>query len=440
MATFPRPFYPLFLIFSANAPRTLSKTVKMKLVLLLLAGLLLLILYTYFRRNSLRQIFLMCCRGILTTKGILQLFVLLGILTSLWRASGTIPLLVDLSLQLIHREAFLFIVFLLNSAMSLLTGTALGTAATTGIICASAGHALGIFPCWTGGAILAGAYFGNRLSPISSMALLTANLTKTDIYKNVHRMLRTTWFPLLLSCCIYLAVGFSGIFQSDSKNFSAEYWQDLFATEYSLSLWSALPAVLMLALSIFKVRSSRVLLFSACAAVPVAFFAEGHSWESLLKMLIFGYSSSVPELSRMMDGGGLVSMKNVFCIVLIAGCFCGIFKGTGMLSPLQGFIFKLSQKSNSFVAKLLTSIFVACITCNQTLTIILTHQLSENLPSQDPALDLYDSAVIVIALVPWSIATAMILSLAGAPSSSVLCASFLYLLPLSRLVHFKGRT
>lgn len=411
----------------------------MILVLIMLIGLLLLIFYTYFRKYSLRQILRMCGQGIFTTRGILRLFIMLGILTALWRASGTIPLLVNYSLHLIHPEAFLLIAFLLNGAMSLLTGTALGTAATTGVICASAGHALGISPYWTGGAILAGAYFGNRLSPISSMALLTANLTQTDIYKNVHRMLRTTWLPLLLSCGIYLTVGFSGIFQSDSGNFSAADWQGLFARECSLSLWSVLPAVLMLALSIFKVRSSRVLLLSACAAIPVAFFAEGHSWLSLLKMLVFGYTSSVPELSKMMNGGGLVSMKNVFCIVLIAGCFGGIFKGTGMLSPLQGFIFKISQKSNSFFAKLLTSIFVACITCNQTLTIILTHQLSENIPSQDPALDLYDSAVIVIALVPWSVATAMILSLAGTPSSSVLCACFLYLLPLSHLVHFGWR-
>lgn len=447
---------------------------KVKLVFAMLAGLALFVGYALVRGHGVRRVLAMCGRGIVTAKGILILFVLLGLLTALWRAGGVIPLMVVHSVLFIHGSGFLLAVFLLNCAMSLLTGTALGTAATVGVVCATAGHALGVSPCWVGGAILAGVYFGNRISPISSMALLTANITNTDIYANVRRMLKTTWLPLLLSCVIYLVVGLGG-FANDLSgvvggsiyasginavdDFSAEPVRALFAKEFSLSPWCILPAVLMIILSVLRVRSSRVLLLSALAALPLAFVVENHSLADVLRAVVFGFHAHTPELAPMINGGGLLSMLNVFWIVVIAGCYAGIFKETGMLTPLKSAVEKIAARTNSFCATLAASCVTACVVCNQTLTIILTHQLTENLdtnsasgakkccdtvkPGDKPnaivkneshALDLYDTAVTVIALVPWSVATAMVLAAANAPASSVLCACFLYLLPICRLV------
>ena len=459
-----------FLLFVAVLVAALA--FKVKLVLAMLAGLALFAGYALVRGHGARRVLAMCGRGIVTAKGILILFVLLGLLTALWRAGGVIPLMVVHSVQFIHGSGFLLAVFLLNCAMSLLTGTALGTAATVGVVCATAGHALGVSPCWVGGAILAGAYFGNRISPISSMALLTANITNTDIYANVRRMLKTTWLPLLMSCVIYLVAGLCGfandlsgvaggsIYASDvAGDFSAEPVRALFAKEFSLSPWCILPAVLMIILSVLRVRSSRVLLLSALAALPLAFVVENHSLADVLRAVVFGFHAHTPELAPMINGGGLLSMLNVFWIVVIAGCYAGIFKETGMLTPLKSAVEKIAARTNSFFATLVASCVTACVVCNQTLTIILTHQLTENLdtdsasgakkycdtvkPGDKPnaivkneshALDLYDTAVTVIALVPWSVATAMVLAAANAPASSVLCACFLYLLPICRLV------
>ena len=445
---------------------------KVKLVFAMLAGLAFFVGYALVRGHGVRRVLAMCGRGIVTAKGILILFVLLGLLTALWRAGGVIPLMVVHSVQFIHGGGFLLAVFLLNCAMSLLTGTALGTAATVGVVCATAGHALGVSPCWVGGAILAGAYFGNRISPISSMALLTANITNTDIYANVRRMLKTTWLPLLLSCAVYLVVGLCGFandlsgvaggstYASDvAGDFSADPVQALFAKEFSLSPWCILPAVLMIILSVLRVQSSRVLLLSALAALPFALVVENRSLADVLRTAIFGFHAHSPELAPMINGGGLLSMLNVFWIVVIAGCYAGIFKETGMLAPLKSAVEKIATRTNSFFATLVASCVTACVVCNQTLTIILTHQLTENLdtnsasgakkccdtvkPGDKPnaivkneshALDLYDTAVTVIALVPWSVATAMVLAAANAPASSVLCACFLYLLPVCRLV------
>ena len=408
-----------------------------KMILALLSGLCILVGLAKRRSFSFSQILGMCARGIKTTRGLLILFVLVGVLTSLWRASGTIPVIVSCATHLIHPQSFILVTFLLNCAMSLLTGTSLGTAATMGVICATSAQSLGISPMWTGGAILSGAYFGNRLSPISSMALLTANITRTDIYRNVRNMLRTTWLPLLLSCAIYLVAGF--VLDESKSAFSAESVRTLFSLKFTLSWWGFVPAILMIVLSVLRLRSWLVLLCSAMSAFVIAFVVENCMLLEILKMLVFGYRAGVPELNQMVNGGGILSMVNVFIIVVIAGCYGGIFKETRLLDSLKSKIQKIESCTNPFVSKLATSVLVACVTCNQTLTIVLTHQLTsptDESPGcrESHALDLYDSAVTVIALVPWSVATTIVLVAAQAPSSSVFCACFLYLLPITRLL------
>jgi NhaC family Na+:H+ antiporter len=414
-----------------------------KIVYALLVGLCLFEGYALARSFSWREVLSMCWRGVKTTRGLLLLFVLIGLLTALWRASGTIPVIVSYASNLIHPQSFILVAFLLNAAMSLLTGSALGTAATMGVICATMAQTMGINPAWVGGAILSGSYFGNRLSPISSMALLTANITGTEIYSNVRNMLRTSWFPLLLSCAVYLVVGFcfSGELGEVALS-SAKSVRELFAQEFSLSLWGVLPAILMVVLSMLRVKSSRVLLSSALCALVIALLVEYRDVASLWEFLVYGFHSQMPDLSKMINGGGLLSMVNVFLIVFIAGCFGGIFKGTELLSPLKKCVCFLEKSTNSFVAMLVASIVAACVSCNQTLTIILTNQLTSSAERspEHQALDLYDTAVTVIALVPWSVATSIVLVAAQASSISVCCACFLYLLPLSRLFTCRHKT
>lgn len=382
----------------------------------------------------------MCRDGVKTTRNILLLFVLLGLLTSMWRACGTIPMVVSLAVELIRPDCFILLTFLLNSAMSLLTGTALGTAGTMGVICAMVGRSLGVDDAWMGGAVLAGVYFGNRISPISSMALLAANVTGTDIYQNIRGMIKTTWLPFLISCAIYFVVGFVNFTDEvsiGSESLIPQNAKELFSKGFSLSLWSLVPALVIVVLSVAKVRTSLVLLWSSGVAFLIAVLVEKQPVIDLMKFIIFGYKTNVLEIAKMINGGGIISMANVFLIVIIAGCYGGIFRGTGMLQPLRSLVGKLVWKNDSFLTTLASACLVACVVCNQTLTIILTHQMTENIDGVDKkhhALNIYDTAVTVIALVPWSVATAIVFAAIQAPNRAVLCACFLYLLPLCRVV------
>ena len=119
----------------------------------------------------------MALGGVKTVSGILLTFLVIGVLTAFWRASGTIPVIVCYASGLIRPSVFLLMSFLLNCGISFLTGTSFGTAATMGVICASMGSAMHISPVLTGGAVLSGAFFGDRCSPLSTSALLVATFS-----------------------------------------------------------------------------------------------------------------------------------------------------------------------------------------------------------------------------------------------------------------------
>ena len=177
------------------------------IVYALLAGFLIFCAYGLVRGHSVRALLRMSGSGVHKVRNILITFGLIGMLTALWRAAGTIPAVVSYSSQLIRPSAFYMFVFLLNCLVSVLTGTSLGTAATMGVICMAIASAMGMNPVITGGAVLSGGYFGDRCSPVSTSALLVCELTGTDIYDNIRRMTASSILPLGLTCLLYYALG-----------------------------------------------------------------------------------------------------------------------------------------------------------------------------------------------------------------------------------------
>ncbi|MFR5405620.1 MAG: Na+/H+ antiporter NhaC family protein [Oscillibacter sp.] len=151
----------------------------------LLAGLVIFALYGKKQGFSWKELGKMICSGVKTSASVLLVFPLIGILTAFWRACGTLPFIICCAVDLIRPEILLLMTFLLNCGVSMLTGTAFGTAATMGTICVSVGISMGMDPVLLGGAMLSGVYFGDRCSPVSTSALLVSELTETNIYDNI---------------------------------------------------------------------------------------------------------------------------------------------------------------------------------------------------------------------------------------------------------------
>lgn len=396
----------------------------------LTGGLVLFLLYGKRKGYSWGELGKMSLDGIKTVKNILITFVLIGLLTALWRDAGTIPVIVCYAARLIRPSLFLVMVFLLNCGVSVLTGTAFGTAATMGVICATMAATMGISPLLVGGATLSGVYFGDRCSPVSTSALLVSELTKTDIFHNIKNMIRSALIPFLAACAIYTAVGLMTSHGGETLELS-----QLFGREFNLNIVALMPAVMILTLSLMQVNVKLAMTASILTALPISLLLQGTVVAELPRLLFFGYQSGDAQIAAMLNGGGILSMVRVGCIVCLSASYSGIFRKTGLLDGAKRAIQSLADRTTGYTAAFCTSVVASMIACNQSLTIILTSQLCGDLEEDKEKLAniLEDSAVVIAPLVPWSIAGAVPLASVGAPTASLLFACFLYLLPLWRL-------
>lgn len=396
----------------------------------LAAGLCIFLIYGVRRGFSWRQMASMSLSGVKAAKNILLTFFLIGMMTALWRAAGTIPVVIAYASALICPSVFLMMTFLLNCLVSVLTGTSFGTGATMGVICGAMGSTMGISPILVGGAVLSGVYFGDRCSPVSTSALLVAELTNTSIFDNIRAMLKTALIPFVLTCGVYLLVGCFTVHGGTVMDVNA-----LFGQEFHLHWAALLPAVLILALSVCRVSVKIAMSASILAALPICLWLQQLSLWDCARFALLGFSAGNAEVAAMLDGGGIVSMLRVAAIVCLSSAYAGIFQETGLLRGLQSKIVALGQRTTPFGAMLCTAVLAGAVACNQTLTIMLTHQLcgASEPDSKTLAIDLEDTAVVVAPLIPWSIAGAVPLASVGAPSVSILLAVYLWLLPLGRL-------
>ena len=402
---------------------------KFSVVYALVIGYIIFIVYGLIKGHKLMILIKNSFKGILTVKNILLVFMLIGMITALWRASGTIAFIVYMGSKLISPSILILLTFLLCSILSVLIGTSLGTAATMGVICASIGKAMGVNPYYIGGAVLSGIYFGDRCSPMSTSALLIAELTKTNLYTNIKLMIKTSVIPFIVTCLFYLLLGF----KSTVSNISVDV-TEIFKQNYNLNIIVIIPAILIIILSILKINVKKTMLVSIVISFIIAMFIQRDSIVALINYCIFGYHYPNERLNLMMKGGGVLSMVNVSLIVGISSSYSEIFKETKMLVSLKKYLKDFSKKTSSYFVIFLSSIISGAIACNQSLGTILTNELcGELVEKQKMAIILENTIVLLAGLIPWNIAMGVPLKTIGIGVMSGIYAFYLYFLPLWNL-------
>lgn len=396
----------------------------------LFAGLLIFSGYARYQGFSLKEIVGMWAAGVKTIRNILMTFVIIGFLTGLWRAGGTIPTIVYYASGVIDPALIVLLTFVLNCLLSFLMGTSFGTAATMGLISMTIASTLGASKALVGGAVLSGIYFGDRCSPVSTSALLTADLTGTNLYDNIQRMMKSALVPFLLSLVFY---GLMGGGEGTAETVSAV--KHLFASHFDVSYAMLIPAASILVLAFFRVAVKKTLFVSVVLSFLCAYLYQGLSLPAILHVMFFGFTSPDPQLNAMLRGGGLLSMAGTTGIVMIGSCYSGIFNKTGLLRNIESVLLALTKRFFPFAGVFGAATISSLIGSNQTLAIIMTRDLSRKImpDGKELALAIEDTAVVMSALVPWCIAGAVPLTFIGAPISSMLFAFYLYALPLWRL-------
>ena len=397
----------------------------------LVLGLVCFSLVARRRGNPWREIVSMAGQGVRTAMVVLRVLLVIGCLTGLWRASGTIAFFVYTGLKLITPHIFLLAAFLLSTVMSLTFGSAFGVAGTAGVVLAVMARTGGADLAMTAGAVLSGAYLGERISPASSSATLAAAVAGTDQNALQRSMWRTTPLPLALSVVLYgaLSVLFP-IRQVDPTILNA------LEEAFDLSWVTVLPAVILLALPFFHFKTVWSILVSCAAASVLAALLQGESWTRLLGCAVWGYSVEHPELSSILSGGGIVSMINGMCIVFFSCASSGVLNGARLLDPVKERLERLVERTDLMAATALVSIGSAAVLCNQSIALVLTQQMMgdsfrrRGKGGEELGRALGNTAIPLPGLVPWAIACSVPLAAMQAPSAAVLFAFFLYLCPI----------
>lgn len=417
---------------------------NLSVVIALIGGFICFFAVAVARKYKPRHVFKMSLEGVKTSWVVLKLLFLIGCLTALWRASGTIAFFVYYGMDIITPQAFIIIAFLLTALMSYFLGSSFGVTSTAGVMLMILARSGGVNEFITAGAILSGAYFGDRSSPVSSSAFLTATMSGVSPEENKKWLLKTGVFPLGVTGIIFTVLSFknpiSGVSQSVMESLSGTY---------DISLWAAVPAIVLLVLPWMKVSVSNTILISAITSFVVAVIFQNQSPAALVTYMVTGYELDSAALGDVMAGGGVISMVEVMIVVILSSSYAGIFEETGMLNSLKDKMDKAATKIGLFGLQLVFSVLSVMIFCNQTIATILSVQLlgdtykRKGASNEELAMDIGNSLITICGLVPWSVACAVPLSMLDIGNGAIPWCIFLYMNPIcyifTKRLFFKKR-
>lgn len=379
-----------------------------------------------------------------------------GMLSGSWMISGVVPTLIYYGIQILSPRFFLVSACVICALVSLLSGSSWTTIATIGVALLGVGTALGINTAWTAGAIISGAYFGDKMSPLSDTTILASSATGVDIFDHIRYMMHTTVPALTISLIIFLVAGLG--FGSEGAMHVDEYTQGLSST-FRISLWTLLVPLLTGILIARRVPSLIVLFLSSVMAGIMALIMEPHiltqiAADSTLSkaaaltkgLAITFYGSTAietgfPELNELVSTGGMAGMLNTIWLIICAMCFGAVMVASGMIESLMSLVIRWVRTRLTLVGSTVFSgLFLNITTGDQFISIVLTADIFSDLYDRTGyerkllSRTTEDSATVTSVLVPWNTCGMTQATVLGVPTLTYLPYCFFNLLcPLMTL-------
>ena len=353
------------------------------------------------------------------------ILLLIGAVSGSWMISGVVPTMIYYGMKVIFPEIFLFASCVISALIAVMTGSSWTTIATIGVALVGIGTAQGYEPGWIAGAIISGAYFGDKISPLSDTTVLASSSAGTPLFTHIRFMMVTTVPSFLITLVIFLIV--SLLHDVPSGTQVAGFASDLKET-FNITPWLLLVPVLTGILIAKKVSAIATLFIAAVIAGVAALVFQPHiigviaensgkglSFVDGFKgMSIMYYGSTAVDtgneaLNSLVSTRGMTGMLSTVFLIIAASCFGGTLVGSGMLQSLTDALVKFVHKRVSMVASTVgTGIFANMITGDQYLSILLTSSLYKKLYRErgyEPKLlsrSVEDSATVVSVLIPWN--------------------------------------
>ncbi|SFJ59839.1 Na+/H+ antiporter NhaC [Jannaschia pohangensis] len=276
-----------------------------------------------------------------------SVLIVVGMIIGVWIASGTVPSLIYYGLKILSPEIFLAASMIMCSVVSVSLGTSWGTVGTVGLALMGIGAGFDVPVYWTAGAVVSGAFFGDKISPLSDTTNLAPAVTGVNLFDHIRNMMPTTVPAMLIALGIYVWAGFALV---DGGNTSFERIDSITTAlddNLTISVWLLLPAVIVIALAIMKKPPIPSLFAGVVAGAITAMFVQGASIHDIFGYANSGYSieTGIAEIDSLLNRGGIQSMMWTISLILIALGFGGALERTGCL---QAIIAKILSKVHSF--------------------------------------------------------------------------------------------
>ena len=373
-----------------------------------------------------------------------------GMLAGSWMISGIVPTLIYYGVQLLSPQFFLVCACLICALVSLLSGSSWTTIATIGVALLGISHALDINEAMAAGAIISGAYFGDKMSPLSDTTILASSSTGVDLFTHIRYMMFTTMPAFLLTLVIFAVIGFGK--GGDDILHVSQYTEGLGST-FNISLWTLLVPVLTAVLIARRLPSLIVLFLSALMAGITALILQPHilteiaadeslsTTAALVKGLAITYygSTSVEtgyaELNDLVSTGGMTGMLNTIWLIICAMCFGAGMVASGMIESLTRVVISWVKSRVGLVASTAsTGLFLNVATGDQFISIVLTANMFKDVFKQKGyesrllSRTCEDSATVTSVLVPWNTCGMTQSTILGVPTITYLPFCFFNLL------------
>ena len=373
------------------------------------------------------------------------ILLIIGALSGAWMLSGVVPTLIDYGMAVINPRFFLATACIICILVSVMTGSSWTTIATIGIALMGIGQAQGYSDGWIAGAIISGAYFGDKISPLSDTTVLAASVSHTPLFDHIRYMLYTTIPSIVITLIIFVVAGITGDVAESSQ---IDRISAVLNARFNITPWLLIVPIVTGVLIARRVPTLITLFASTVMAVIAAVIAQpdilaslGHGdrpvFEGAMKMLTTetSISSGNALVDDLISTRGMAGMLNTVWLILCAMCFGGTMTASGMLRSITAMFARMMKSTFSLVSSTVCSgLFLNLTTADQYISIILTGNMFRNIYEREGyesrllSRTTEDSVTVTSVLVPWNSCGMTQSTVLGVPTLTYLPYCFFNLL------------
>lgn len=356
-----------------------------------------------------------------------------GMMIASFMAAGTVPTILVAGLKLITPKFFLALTFIMCCIMSVIMGTSWGTLGTVGIAMMGVGAGLGVNPAITAGAVVSGAWFGDKMSPMSDSTIMCSTITETYIMDHIKAMMQTTIPAAVVSVIIYLGIGI--FISGDSYDASTvDSIMNGLKGMFHINLIPVIPIVIVIVMILMKKGTIVSMMSGTVVAILIAVIYQGYSVADMGTFLYSGFTCDTENeiLISLLNRGGMTSMLSLLAVFVGGLGLGGILDKTGMLEPIFHYITEKykSPRGIMLMAWCATLLCILVIADNNFAFVMVATLFGSafqkyNLKSQNLSRILEDVGTLGSALVPWNVGAQFAAGVLGVSTLAYMPYAFL---------------